>query len=212
MTESEYNRLLDALPVRHTLIGQENSAAVMATFVNLDDKMHLLLEKRAKGIPQGGEICFPGGRPDEGDKDLQATAVRETGEELGIPEERIHPEGLLGTLFAGPGMVDVYVGRIEARDRNDFSINPDEVEKLLFIPFVWFLEHEPEVYKIETEYKAVEGENGNIFAARELGLPQRYWGSWKGRPHSIYLYKFDDEIIWGMTARMIQELVRLCLK
>ena len=44
-----------------------------------------------------GEVCFPGGRPEAGDHDLSATALREAREELGITEATV-----LGQLSAMP--------------------------------------------------------------------------------------------------------------
>ena len=56
-------------------------AAVFMPLVEADGKLSLLFEVRSKLIGQAGEVCFPGGRIEEGESPLDA-AVRETMEEL----------------------------------------------------------------------------------------------------------------------------------
>ena len=50
----------------------------------------LILTRRTAHLREHpGEICFPGGRWEEGDQDLWATALRELHEELGIEAARL---------------------------------------------------------------------------------------------------------------------------
>jgi 8-oxo-dGTP pyrophosphatase MutT (NUDIX family) len=55
-----------------------------------DGSAELLFIRRAEreGDPWSGHIAFPGGRPEAGDADLLAVAVRETSEEVGIDVRR----------------------------------------------------------------------------------------------------------------------------
>lgn len=48
----------------------------------------VLIRRTARGI-HGGQIAFPGGRPESGDDSPLATALRETREEIGLPPERV---------------------------------------------------------------------------------------------------------------------------
>ena len=49
----------------------------------------ILFEVRAATMKwQPGDICFPGGHREETDASFCATALRETREELGIPEDK----------------------------------------------------------------------------------------------------------------------------
>lgn len=60
------------------------NSAVILPLIKVDGEYHILFEKRSHHIPQGGEICFPGGRfSPELDQTYQDTALRETEEELG---------------------------------------------------------------------------------------------------------------------------------
>ena len=48
----------------------------------------VLIRRSAHGL-HGGQLAFPGGRPDPGDASLLETALRETHEEIGLARERV---------------------------------------------------------------------------------------------------------------------------
>ena len=58
--------------------------AILALLTEIDGELHFILNKRAKGIHQPGDVCFPGGHREENET-LEETALRETEEEIGIP-------------------------------------------------------------------------------------------------------------------------------
>lgn len=73
--------------------------SVLVPLVEKEDGLHLLYEVRAKHMTrQPGEICFPGGELEEGETPEEC-AVRETWEEIGIPEERIRVVSPLDTVY-----------------------------------------------------------------------------------------------------------------
>ncbi len=50
-----------------------------------DDPLEVILTQRAANLRlHAGEVCFPGGRPEEHDLDLEATALREAKEEIAL--------------------------------------------------------------------------------------------------------------------------------
>ena len=51
-------------------------------------------------------------------------------------------------------------------------------------------------------------ETGN-FPVKELKLPKRYYGTWANGKRNIYVYKYGDKIIWGLTAAILYELISL---
>lgn len=57
-----------------------------------------LIERSGKLRDHAGELAFPGGKPEDGDADLWATATREASEEVGISPERLEPLGALGVV------------------------------------------------------------------------------------------------------------------
>ncbi len=187
---------------------------ILVPFVFRDGEYHFLFQKRAQGIRQGGEISFPGGRFDPAlDRTTADTALRETHEELGIEKHRIRIHRRLGTLVGGIGVViDVYPGELLVASAADLSPAPDEVEMVFSVPVRFFEETLPLEYKARMEMKSVytddAGKEVVAFPAKELGLPEQYHRSWAVRDHAIYVYRWSEHIIWGITAKIVRDVVR----
>jgi 8-oxo-dGTP pyrophosphatase MutT (NUDIX family) len=116
MKEINFNLLKEKLPDYPELIDKDEyfNAAVLIPFVKIKNKYHLLFEKRAANIRQGGEVSFPGGEFDkELDKSLEETAVRETIEELRIKKEKIKVIGRLGILMVPGVVVNAFIAEVK---------------------------------------------------------------------------------------------------
>jgi len=88
--------MLPELPVAD---GKPKAAVLVPLFEDRDGDMRLVLIKRPDSMPtHAGHIAFPGGRPDPGDRDPVHTALRETHEEVGIPEEAVEVIGFLPVI------------------------------------------------------------------------------------------------------------------
>lgn len=79
------------------IYGQKLSLSSVVVLIHFSRSApYILLTKRSSKLKShGGEISFPGGRFIEGDKNLLNTAIRETGEEIGI---RLSRDDILGCL------------------------------------------------------------------------------------------------------------------
>lgn len=163
-------------------------AAVLVPFIKIDGEYHLLFEKRAEHIRQGGQISFPGGGVEEQDRNYEETALRETEEELLIGRENIEVFGNL-PLHSIPNraVVHPYIGEIKV---GMDALNPskDEVAYLFTVPITYFMKAKPQ--KLSRSVFLQEKANQNISEDRV-----------------IYLYKYKDENIWGLTAEIIVSLM-----
>ena len=108
--------------------------AVLIPWVETEYGDALLLEVRSDKVKQPGEICFPGGRVEEGER-VVAAAVRETCEELGISVEDIEVITERDPLIMGDGRE---VHPVEASLRIDgidkLSLSKTEVAEVFLMP------------------------------------------------------------------------------
>ncbi len=224
MVKGTYTKLINLIEARFKgcgsrLIGSEDAlrSAVLVPFVNFNGEDSIIFEKRASGIRQGDEICFPGGMIDDVDNNSIETVIRETIEETGVDPALMTVNDSAGYLLTRFGvLIDVYLGWIDAKSLSDFSPNPDEVQKLFAVPVKFFLDNEPDFYKYRlTTEPWVTDDDGNridLFPARQLGLPEKYWKPWSHDRNRMAVYKYDGEVIWGLTARIMNTVAKLIRK
>lgn len=222
--DSTYKKLVELVhrdfsDYGNRIIGSEESvrSAVLVPFVTIDGIESILFEKRSPNIRQGGEICFPGGRVDDEDDTTIETVIRETIEETGIQRSQISIHESAGYLITRTAaLIEVYLGKMEIESLEDLNPNPDEVSRLFTVPISFFIDNEPEFYNyrltIEPWYKDSGSERVDIFPAQELGLPERYWNPWSHTKNRFVVYRYDDEIIWGITARIMNTVSKLMRK
>ncbi len=145
------------------------------------------------------------------------TAIRETQEELGILEQDISIIGRLYTFIGPMGVtVEPYVGIINIKDEAELKIDKGEVEKVILVPVSFFKENPPEIYKVNMEVKPYytnkNGEKVDLLPVKELGLPIKYAEPWAGKKHKIFVYRTQNEVIWGITAHLVYDLINRLMK
>lgn len=155
-------------------------AAVLLPIFFRDGEPHLLLTKRTEHLNHHrGEISFPGGVRQPEDRDAQATALRETWEEVGIRPEDVEVLGELDDFYSiHHYLVTPFVGFFPA----DYQLrpNPAEIDRLITPPLAHLLD--PRCFRVEE------------------------W-AWQGRHHPVYFYSFGGDEIWGLTAAIIKQFL-----
>ncbi|KAI0295960.1 NUDIX hydrolase domain-like protein [Russula brevipes] len=76
---------------------KEKHAAVLIPLCNVNNQPGVLLELRGKLRTHSGEVSFPGGRVDAGDRTFLEAALRETREEVGVSSDQVEILGQLGS-------------------------------------------------------------------------------------------------------------------
>jgi 8-oxo-dGTP pyrophosphatase MutT (NUDIX family) len=166
--------------------GSARLAAILLALRERDDgEPELLMIKRAEheGDPWSGHIACPGGRMDPGDRDLAATAVRETWEETGIDVER---QGrLLGHL-------------------DDLSPRSPLLPPIIIRPFVGLVSREAE---ITPSLEVASAFWVPLSALRE----QAGWGiglvSATSGQRRVSQFQHGEHVVWGLTERAIRQFL-----
>jgi 8-oxo-dGTP pyrophosphatase MutT (NUDIX family) len=156
------------------------AAVLLPLFGWPDDPGLIFTERRADLRRHAGEISFPGGRRDEGDADLVATALREAEEEIGLDPASVEVKWELSptATFATGYRIHPFVGLVAEPAELSLTPSPTEVETVLAFSL--------EVLR--------EG-----YAMRRLVR--------RGVVLHAPTYEVEGQLIWGATARILGDLL-----
>jgi 8-oxo-dGTP pyrophosphatase MutT (NUDIX family) len=159
--------------------GVENSeklvpASVMFPIILREDAPRVLFTRRTDHLrDHPGQICFPGGRADPEDASPAHTAIREVGEETGIPADRIEVIGYLPDRWTVTGF---RITPVVAFVRPPFELKPDafEVADIFEAPLAFLLD-----------------------------LANHHVTPMPGKARSLVAIPYGERRIWGATAGII---------
>jgi len=216
MKKTKLKRLKVKLPKYPNVLGRDRffNSAVLIPIVKYKKEYHLLFQKRAKHIRQGGDICFPGGGFDsKKDKNYKHTVYRELFEELKVEKKDIKIFGQLDTYSTSIGVIiEPFVGELKKRALKKIKIDKNEVEKVFLIPISFFQNTKAEVYRLKNQIMPYEidknGRKIEYFPTKTLGLPKIYHKPWRSKERKVWVYKWKDEIIWGITSILVIEFIK----
>lgn len=163
--------------MRERLTASLRPAGVLIPIMDRSGEMTVLFTQRAADLTHHpGQISFPGGRMEEHDADLRATALRETHEEVGIAPQQVSVIGYLDPTPTTTGYaVTPTVGIVEPL--SDLVIDRVEVEFAFEVPLEFLLDE------------------------RNLQHTDR---EFDGHKVPMVEFHYQDRRIWGVTAYMLQ--------
>ncbi len=134
-------------------VSQARAAAVVVP-LRLDPEPVAILVLRSSELrDHGGEVGFPGGKPDPGDADLAATALRELEEEVGVPASEVE---LLGDLMPTPVitgryLIHPFVGAL--RPGAAPRVASPEIARVIALPLLPILRGEQPIAAVTGEWR-----------------------------------------------------------
>jgi 8-oxo-dGTP pyrophosphatase MutT (NUDIX family) len=141
-------------------------------------RLSVVLTRRTESVEHHrGQISFPGGAHEPHDETLYHTALRETEEELGIRPADVIPLGRLSPILT---VTNFYVEPFVGAIPHPYVFQPQESEiaEVIEVPVAALLD--PAV------------------------LEKR---AFPGREELVLFYHYRQHVIWGATARILEELL-----
>lgn len=162
-------------------------ASVLIPIVMRESPTVLLTERTMHLSNHSGQIAFPGGKADPGDRDAVATALREAHEEVGLEGEHIQILGKLPSYTTGSAFV---ITPVVALIKTDFALtrNAYEVADIFEVPLD-FLMNPANHRRHQVQWNGVLRE-------------------WLSMP---YEDEFKQRFIWGATAGILRNFYRMLL-
>jgi|SRR5690625_126480 len=156
-------------------------AAVFMALVQRPSGVNIIFTRRADHLfNHAGEICFPGGRAEDSDKDEVATALRETQEEIGIGADYVtlmgtHPGFVTTSRF----LMTPVIGEVRA----GFTVTPDPSEVA-------------EVFEVP------------LSVLMDPGQHCLHQARFQGKLHRYFTIVWQSRVIWGATAGLVRNFYR----
>jgi 8-oxo-dGTP pyrophosphatase MutT (NUDIX family) len=143
------------------------------------DAPHVVLTRRRADLRRhAGEISFPGGRQDPQDTQLSETALREAEEEIGLPRSEVKLLGDLPPTSTFATNYEIHPFIGLIPSGQLWRLSPLEVDAVLELPL------------------------DAIRDGRTRTQLQR-----RGITFETDAYVVDDHLIWGATARILEQLL-----
>lgn len=161
-----------------------SAAAVLVALFQGDEGAEVVLTRRSQHLTNHkGEISFPGGRVDAREHVVD-TALREAHEEINLAPEKVEVVGQLSaaSTYVSNSHIIPVVARL--RTKPSLAVCNAEVDRVFTVPL--------------------------IDLVRQDTYAEEFWGA-PSHEHRLHFFHLDDETIWGVTGRILYQLISIAL-
>ncbi len=183
-TQHVLHQMQRALQQSPVVIEERLDAAVLVALTVEESPAVILTQRSSLLAAHAGEVAFPGGKCDALDESIQATALRESFEEIGLPGSEVLVMGSTGMFVSRAGLkVQPVIGFIPPEVA--MLPNPDEIASIFRVPLSLFLDEPPR---------------------------HDYQVAFMGQSYVMPCYRYQGYVIWGLTAYMLVDLLNRTLQ
>ena len=158
-----------------------NAGVLLLLYPKNNEWVLVLTRRTDRVVNHQGQISLPGGRQEKGET-LRQTAIRETGEELGVSADMMEILGELTPLYLPVSNFCIHPVVAFTPTKPHLTPSPFEVDEVIEIP----LNHLLDDSNIQHEIR--------IIREYEVRIP---------------FYQFQKYKIWGATAMVLSEFVEI---
>ena len=166
----------------------DRPAAILVPLLRSAGHWHVLMTKRARNLEHhAGQISFPGGKVEPDDDGPVSAALREAFEEVRLMPQSVSIAGGLDAVRSPAGfIVQPIVGIVCGDDGLDGLVaDPAEVDLIFTLPL------------------------SHVINPNNFHLVPRKTDGWH---HDYWVVDHDDHLIWGLSARVLNDLHRrICI-
>jgi len=158
-------------------------SAVLVPIYRRQGQYYILFTQRTERVKEHkGQISFPGGARQEGDRTLLDTALRECAEEIGLAPGEVEVLGELDDTVTAVSnyIVTPFVGVIPWPYQ--FQVDGWETEEIIEVPISVLMDKD--CWRQETEI---------------IG----------GQAVTSYFYHYRGKVVWGATARILHQFLNI---
>lgn len=173
---SDFDLNPHASPARRSGFRQ---AGVLVPIQASECGLRVVLTKRSSALRHHpGQVAFPGGKVERGDRDAVEAAQREAYEEIGLKPGNVE---IIGLLPYHETVTSFRITPVIGRIIGDFQPSPrqGEVEEVFTVPFSHIAD--PASYSVQSR-------------------------NWRGQRRYYYIVPYGPYYIWGATARILRVL------
>jgi 8-oxo-dGTP pyrophosphatase MutT (NUDIX family) len=161
---------------------RQDAAVLVPLFRDAEGALRLVLVRRAEGGIHGGQLAFPGGKPEAVDASMEETAIREACEETGLTSEAIEVLAALPVLETSTSgfRIAPFLARIRRPDR--WIPQANEIVEILEVRV-------DDLMRPEAHDESIES-----------------FPTWPG-PRRIAFYRIGPHRLWGASYRIFHPLL-----
>jgi len=179
------------------------SAAVLVALMQRPAGLAVLLTQRTAHLPtHAGQIAFPGGKVDAQDASVQAAALREAHEEVGLHPRHVDVIGQLPVYTTGTGF---HVTPVVALVQPPIALdpNPGEVDAVFEVPLAFLMNpanHRRHAFEWQGSQRQWFSMPYEEPVSDGAGSVERFiWGATAGMLRNFYRFLLAEDVAWENT-------------
>ncbi|MBI4303062.1 MAG: CoA pyrophosphatase [Chloroflexi bacterium] len=179
--EQRLKQILAQRQKYHVTDGTRVPSAVLIPIFVKDGEYHILFTKRTERVrDHKGQISFPGGACETKDATPFNTALRESTEEIGLQCDSVQLLGELDDTITSSSPYVIYPFVATIPWPQPIKADPVEVDEVFWAPI-----------------SALLSQNAATQSRQVID----------GQMVETYTYEYDGKVIWGATARILNQLL-----